>query len=51
MNPKLEVHNLRSEKIQPTHLDRLAVVYVRQSWFYLILLRLQLDCYPRRIRP
>lgn len=31
MNPKLETSNLRSEKIQPIHLDRLAVVYVRQS--------------------
>jgi DNA invertase Pin-like site-specific DNA recombinase len=31
MNPKLEAHNLRSEKIQAVHLDRLAVVYVRQS--------------------
>lgn len=31
MNPKHEPPNLRSEKIQTIHLDRLAVVYVRQS--------------------
>jgi DNA invertase Pin-like site-specific DNA recombinase len=31
MNSKLEVRNLRSEKIQSDHLDRLAIVYVRQS--------------------
>lgn len=31
MNPKREVHNRRSEKIDDLHLDRLAVVYVRQS--------------------
>ncbi|BAS60196.1 hypothetical protein NIES2135_65480 (plasmid) [Leptolyngbya boryana NIES-2135] len=31
MNPKREAHNRRSEKIDDLHLDRLAVVYVRQS--------------------
>lgn len=31
MNPKHNVHGLRSEKILPVHLERLAMVYVRQS--------------------
>jgi|GEM_PF-4603936 len=31
MNFKIEARNLRSEKIQDIHLERLAVVYVRQS--------------------
>lgn len=31
MSSKREVHNRRSEKIDDLHLDRLAVVYVRQS--------------------
>lgn len=29
--PELERYGLRSEKIMPQHLERLAVVYVRQS--------------------
>jgi hypothetical protein len=31
MNPPLESGGWQSEKIQPHHRDRLAVVYVRQS--------------------
>jgi hypothetical protein len=31
MNAKREIHKRRSEKIDDLHLDRLAVVYVRQS--------------------